>query len=257
MKLPLWDTNEVNVTEPEAGRQSDGWVITGGIPEKPPVEWHNYMWNLVYKWIKAFNKQGIVEWDATTSYDINDTSKGSDGLLYASLINANVNNDPISSPTQWGLAAIERVPKTGIQDTEDWNGIAYVDPLAVGANPTAKIYPDGTIAGSTDNGSYTRYPSGVLEMNGTGVCTYTSDANLAETITLPVENVGDIPYGCANKNTAIADVSVTSPRFRTPNVRPALTTLRIDMHYYNTTEEGAFVVGSEIGFNWITVGRWK
>ncbi len=49
------------------------------------------------------------------------------------------------------------------QPTTDWNGVDYVDPLAIGTNPTAKIYPDGSIVGSTDNGSYTRYPNGDLE----------------------------------------------------------------------------------------------
>jgi len=46
---------------------------------------------------------------------------------------------------------------------QDWAGVTYIDPDAVGANPTAKIYPDGSIVGSTDNGSYTKYPNGDLE----------------------------------------------------------------------------------------------
>jgi len=46
---------------------------------------------------------------------------------------------------------------------QDWAGVAYVDPDAVGANPTAKIYPDGSIVGITDNGSYTKWANGDLE----------------------------------------------------------------------------------------------
>jgi|2_EtaG_2_1085320.scaffolds.fasta_scaffold139046_1 hypothetical protein len=46
---------------------------------------------------------------------------------------------------------------------QDWSGVTYTDSDAVGANPTAKIYPDGTVVGSTDNGSYVKYPNGVLE----------------------------------------------------------------------------------------------
>jgi hypothetical protein len=45
---------------------------------------------------------------------------------------------------------------------EDWDGKPYTDPDAVGTNPTATIYPDGSIVGSTDNGSYTKYPNGDL-----------------------------------------------------------------------------------------------
>lgn len=47
--------------------------------------------------------------------------------------------------------------------TMSWDGIPYVDPDAIGANATAKIYPDGSILGSTDNGSYTKWPNGALE----------------------------------------------------------------------------------------------
>ena len=49
---------------------------------------------------------------------------------------------------------------------QNWAGVAYVDPDAIGANPTAKIYPDGSVVGSTGNGNYTKYPNGDL------VCTF-------------------------------------------------------------------------------------
>ena len=45
-------------------------------------------------------------------------------------------------------------------------GVAYTDLLAVGANPTAKIYRDGTVIGSTDNGSYVRWANGELKVYG-------------------------------------------------------------------------------------------
>ncbi len=48
-------------------------------------------------------------------------------------------------------------------DVSDWVGISYTDPDAVGANATARIYPDGTIVGSTDNGEYIKYPNGTAE----------------------------------------------------------------------------------------------
>ncbi len=54
---------------------------------------------------------------------------------------------------------------------QDWAGIVYIDPDAVGANPTAKIYPDGSIVGSTDNGSYTKYPNGYLECRNSNLST--------------------------------------------------------------------------------------
>jgi len=47
-------------------------------------------------------------------------------------------------------------------------GSTYIDPDAIGANPTAKIYPDGSIVGSTDNGSYTKYANGDLDLYSSG-----------------------------------------------------------------------------------------
>lgn len=56
------------------------------------------------------------------------------------------------------------VDKLKINNTEWLNdGVDYDDPDAIGANPVAKIYPDGTIVGSTDNGEYVKYPNGELE----------------------------------------------------------------------------------------------
>ena len=100
-KLPAWDTTEVNSVEPDTTHQDEGWLAPGGIPEKPPFQTFNHWMNAVWKWIKEFNRQGIVEWDGTTTYDINDVSKGSDGRIYMSLITANTNQDPTLNPTKW------------------------------------------------------------------------------------------------------------------------------------------------------------
>jgi hypothetical protein len=49
---------------------------------------------------------------------------------------------------------------------QDWDGIAYIDPDAIGANPTAKIYPDGSIVGETDNGFYIKHANSTMEAFG-------------------------------------------------------------------------------------------
>lgn len=46
----------------------------------------------------------------------------------------------------------------------NWDGVAITHKYAVGANPTAKLYPDGSIIGETDNGHYKYHPNGTLEM---------------------------------------------------------------------------------------------
>jgi hypothetical protein len=61
--------------------------------------------------------------------------------------------------------ATKPVEATAVTNTagQNWAGVAYTDPDAIGANPTAKVYPDGTVVGSTDNGSYVKHPNGRLE----------------------------------------------------------------------------------------------
>lgn len=101
--LPIWNENETNNTVPDSTRQNDGWIISGGVPQKPQLEYMNwYQWN-VYKWVEQFNQQGVVEWDATTTYQSGDLTKGSNGYIYQSRIGANLNNNPTTSPAQWKL----------------------------------------------------------------------------------------------------------------------------------------------------------
>ena len=71
-------------------------------------------------------------------------------------------------------------------------GVDYTDPDAVGTNPTAKLYPDGTIVGSTDNGNYTKYPNGDL------VCSFINPnitvINAALVDSLYQRNVGTLTF---------------------------------------------------------------
>ena len=50
-KLPEWDKNETDTTEPTTSRKDDGWVVTASVPEKPPYQMFNWWQNNVYKWI--------------------------------------------------------------------------------------------------------------------------------------------------------------------------------------------------------------
>ena len=68
-----------------------------------------------------------------------------------------------------GAALVGVSRTTSVVNTagQNWSGVTYTDPDAVGSNPTAKVYPDGTVVGSTANGSYTKYPNGDLVCNRT------------------------------------------------------------------------------------------
>jgi len=69
----------------------------------------------------------------------------------------------------------------------------YIDINAVGANPVAVLYEDGTIVGSTDNGGYIKRPYGQL------IC-------FCNEMVMPYENFGYVwsfPYHFVGKRIAI------------------------------------------------------
>lgn len=92
--LPEWDTTQVNAIEPTTERKEQGWLAPAGVPEKPPFQTFNYWQNEVYRWLKAINDQGILEYDNLTDYTANlSYAVGSDGILYV----CKINNGPSSS----------------------------------------------------------------------------------------------------------------------------------------------------------------
>ena len=104
--LPIWDTAQSNSVEPDAAHKLDGWMIVGGVPEKPPLQSFNFWQNNTYLWIKSFNEQGIVEWDAATPYLVDYITKGSNGKLYIA-ISASTNKNPTIEPEWQELMGVE------------------------------------------------------------------------------------------------------------------------------------------------------
>ena len=128
---------------------------------------------------------------------------------------------------------------------QDWAGVTYIDPDAIGANPTAKIYPDGSIVGSTDNGSYTKYPNGDLQIH--------RRITLSATIMYFPMSFIDLAY------------STTAISIRGGSVAQSTVVIRIDDDINQTTTSTAF--RSYISSNGTTpqasisdvtlIGRWK
>ena len=98
-----------------------------------------------------------------------------------------------------------------ITQGQDWDGVPYTDPDAIGANATAKIYPDGSIVGSTDNGSYVAYANGKLVMTryetdtvfGTGIDRGGFFFSPQVDFPFPHENVGSAIGSVSNDITSI------------------------------------------------------
>ena len=123
--------------------------------------------------------------------DVLDIGTPSDGtVVTAKIQNAAVTDAKIATgitatKLTGALPAISGAALTGVTRTtsvvntagQNWSGVTYTDPDAVGSNPTAKVFPDGTVVGSTDNGSYTKYPNGDL------VCNRTISSNSSSNVT--------------------------------------------------------------------------
>jgi len=91
---------------------------------------------------------------------------------------------------------------TVITAGQDWAGVSYTDPDAIGANPTAKIYPDGSVVGSTDNGNYIKYANGslecsILKVNSVAFTSATGVSGLSrsghQSLNFPVSFFGNVP----------------------------------------------------------------
>jgi hypothetical protein len=53
-KLPNWaDGVGADITEPTEAKKSLGWV-GGSLPDRPPAQFVNYQWNLIFQWIEVF-----------------------------------------------------------------------------------------------------------------------------------------------------------------------------------------------------------
>lgn len=100
-KTPEWDSGELNTVEPTASHKASGWLLPGGVPEKPTLQEYNYWMNNVYKWINEVNQVGVLSWDAITTYGIGAYVVGSNFRLFRSLTAGNQNNDPVGDPVNW------------------------------------------------------------------------------------------------------------------------------------------------------------
>jgi hypothetical protein len=154
---------------------------------------------------------------------------------------------------------------TSVVDTagQNWSGVTYTDPDAVGSSPTAKIYPDGTVVGSTANGNYTKYPNGDLTcsyMHFTQVTSNTVGGGFyyapEVSVTFPMEFIavptGWNPYVHRNSSSG-SDQGWWWAILTAGNVvtTTGCTDIRLISNY---TSGGSYVTGS-IGYE--ASGRWK
>ena len=89
-KLPIWDENATNIVEPQSTNQSDGWQVdANGIPQKPPFQYHNYMWHTQYKWFEYLDaEKALLQGDSTKTFKVADAVNENEALSKGQLLAA-------------------------------------------------------------------------------------------------------------------------------------------------------------------------
>jgi len=92
-KLPVWDINGTNIVEPQATNQSDGWQVdANGIPQKPPFQYHNYMWHTQYKWFEYLDaEKALLGGLATQTFKVANATLTDEAITLYQLISYNGN----------------------------------------------------------------------------------------------------------------------------------------------------------------------
>jgi len=96
-----------------------GWGIVGPADE-PSLQDFNAMGFALGQFIAYLHQVGVAEYNSAQEYHAN-SFVNSGGILYVSLINSNIGNTPVSSPTQWKELygqATETVRGTGTVATQ-------------------------------------------------------------------------------------------------------------------------------------------
>ncbi len=83
-KLPIWDINATNLVEPQSTNQSDGWQVdANGIPQKPPFQFHNYMWHTQYKWLEYLDaEKALIQGDSAKIFKVADAVNANEAVAF-------------------------------------------------------------------------------------------------------------------------------------------------------------------------------
>jgi len=86
-------------------------------PTVSPTKWRLYYGNLVAQ-------EYVMTWSSAVTYDLRMHAVGSDGQVYRSIQNGNLNKNPVSQPTWWSLASTFTDPQDStVADNQNyWSG---------------------------------------------------------------------------------------------------------------------------------------
>jgi hypothetical protein len=147
----------------------------GNTPGTDYVNWAQYFGPVVaLPWASGSSQGGPVEWSSTTNYALGDQAIGSDGYLYASAVNGNLNNNPTTDGgvhwTKIGLAPTPNPYYSGelVYDTSNNVYLSLID-NNIDQPPSSNWY---TLTGATLTEIQFLYPV------GSGPATQSSSRNV-------------------------------------------------------------------------------
>lgn len=113
---PAWAETATapNITDPGTPFQTLGWPQTLTPPQR---QYFNWLLNRLDAGMRYFMQRGLVDYDAAETYQTGAMVIAANGLVYASLVNANINHEPSVSTTQWGSIGT-KTPTTGDNTTK-------------------------------------------------------------------------------------------------------------------------------------------
>lgn len=189
-----------------------GWgILAPGA--KPPKQFFNGIHFTQSQLVAYLHQMGVAEWNATQEYHIGSIANVG-GVLYSSLVNTNVGNDPVSSTTQWRTVsslsidtiADLRVVTGGSGSTATVSG--YYSAGDGGGGPL-RIWKGGEAPGTyVDNGGSIIVPTGG-DGSGSWVWEWSGPV-IADWFGAVGDGITDDYDSILSANTAVSDVELAS-----------------------------------------------
>jgi len=117
----------------------------GHIAEIVPFQNENFWKNQFAEMLAHLEVYGIAVWDAATTYVLNSYAVGSNGIIYRAIASPYINQDPVSSPTQWIKAFVD------YDTVETITAIKTFNALKLGGNQDANNKKITLLATPTSN----------------------------------------------------------------------------------------------------------
>jgi len=123
----------------------DAKTRLGHVAEIVPFQNENFWKNQFAGMLAHLEVYGIAVWDAATTYVLNSYAVGSNGFIYRAIASPYINQDPVSSPTQWIKAFVD------YDTVETITAIKTFNALKLGGNQDANNKKITLLATPTSN----------------------------------------------------------------------------------------------------------